>query len=76
MDPPTRQLLRHCDLLYLTRVKQVVSGDAFFPPFEDKFQFDQVLHENHHFRVERWKRLFLPHLALLGPEEWPIEPAA
>ena len=27
-----RQLLRRCDLLYLTRVKGVVIGDAFFPP--------------------------------------------
>jgi len=57
-------------------VKGIVTGDAFFPPFEDKFQFDQVIHENQQFRVERWKRLFLPHLSLIGPEEWPTEPAA
>jgi dihydrofolate reductase len=67
-----RQLLRNCDLLYLTQVKRVVSGDAFFPPFEDKFELDQVIHENEQFRVERWKRLFHHELAVLEPEAWPL----
>ncbi len=49
-----RQLLDKCDLLYLTRVKRSVEGDAFFPPFEDQFELNQIVHENDQFRVERW----------------------
>jgi dihydrofolate reductase len=67
-----RQLLRSCDLLYLTHVKRVVPGDAFFPPFEDKFELDQTIHENERFRVERWRRLFLPDKMPLDPEPWPF----
>ena len=67
-----RQLLRNCDLLYLTRVKRIVPGDAFFPPFEDKFELDQTIHENTQFRVERWRRLFFPKWAPIEPEPWPF----
>jgi dihydrofolate reductase len=67
-----RQLLRSCDLLYLTHVKRVVPGDAFFPPFEDKFELDQVIHENDQFRVERWKRLFHHEMPPIEPEPWPF----
>jgi dihydrofolate reductase len=67
-----RQLLRNCDLLYLTQVKRIVSGDAFFPPFEDKFELDQTIHENEQFRVERWRRLFHPERAPIEPEPWPF----
>jgi dihydrofolate reductase len=70
-----RQMLRNCDLLYLTQVKSVVSGDAFFPPFEDKFDLDQVIHENDQFRVERWKRLFHHEMPPLEPEVWPFPEA-
>jgi dihydrofolate reductase len=69
-----RQLLRNSDLLYLTRVKRVVSGDAFFPPFEDKFELDQEIHENDQFKVERWRRLFHHEVAPLAPEPWPEAP--
>jgi dihydrofolate reductase len=31
------QALPLCSDLYLTRVKRVVEGDTFFPPFEDRF---------------------------------------
>jgi dihydrofolate reductase len=68
-----RQLLRNCILLYLTRVKRVVSGDAFFPPFEDKFELDQVIHENDEFFVERWKLLFHHEVGPLAPESWLAE---
>jgi len=68
-----RQLLRHCDLLYLTRVKTVVSGDAFFSPFEDKFELDQVIHENDQFTVERWRLLFHHELPPLEPEPYLVE---
>jgi dihydrofolate reductase len=67
-----RQLLKNCDLLYLTRVKRVVEGDAFFPPFEDKFELDQVIHENEQFCVERWRRLFHHEMAPVEPEPWPF----
>ncbi|MSU36460.1 MAG: dihydrofolate reductase [Pedosphaera sp.] len=36
-----RQALPLCSDLFLTRVKRVVAGDAFFPEFEDRF--DPVL---------------------------------
>ena len=65
-----RQLLRNCSLLYLTRVRGVVSGDAFFPPFEDKFELDQVIHEADQFTVERWKLLFHHELTPLEPEPY------
>lgn len=71
-----RQLLRQCSVLYLTRVHRVVSGDAFFPPFEDKFELEQTIHENDLFRVERWRRLFHSDPPLLEPELWPFENAA
>lgn len=67
-----RQLLRNCSLLYLTRVKGVFSGDAFFPPFEDKFELDQVIHENDQFSVERWRRLYSGAEAY-EPEGWLTE---
>ena len=55
------EIYRHscgtASVLYLTRVKRVVSGDAFFPPFEDKFELEQTIHDNEQFRVERWRRL-------------------
>ena len=66
-----RQLLRRCDVLYLSRIKRTVSGDAFFPPFEDKFELDQTIHENELFRVERWRRLFRSDMQPLEPESWP-----
>jgi dihydrofolate reductase len=69
-----RLFLRNCNLLYLTIVKRVVTGDAFFPPFEDKFELDQVIHENDDFRVERWRRLFLPDKTPIEPEPWPAAP--
>ena len=66
-----RHMLRYCDLLYLTHVKRVVEGDAFFPPFEDKFELDQIIHDNEQFRVERWKLLFHHERQSLDPEPWP-----
>jgi dihydrofolate reductase len=70
-----RQFLRNCDLLYLSRVKRIVSGDAFFPPFEDKFELDQTIFENDEFRVERWRRLFVPGNPRYEPEAWPFATA-
>ncbi len=70
-----RQLLRQCSALYLTRVHRVVSGDAFFPPFENKFELEQTIYDGEQFRVERWRRLYHSDPPLLEPEEWPFENA-
>ena len=67
-----RQLLRQCSALYLSRIHRVVTGDSFFPPFEDKFELEQVIHENDDFTIERWRRLFHADPPLLEPEQWPI----
>jgi dihydrofolate reductase len=67
-----RQFLRQCSALYLTRVQRVVPGDAFFPPFEDKFELEQTIFTCDDFRVERWRRLFHADPPLLEPEQWPV----
>jgi dihydrofolate reductase len=64
-----RELLPKCERLYLTRVKREVTGDTFFPPFEDRFCLDQVIHDEPEFRVERW--VSAASLAL-EPEPWPF----
>jgi dihydrofolate reductase len=64
-----RQFLPRCTFLYLSRIKKTTPGDVFFPPFEDQFTLDQVIHENDDFRVERWLR----HDAVGAlPEPWPF----
>ncbi len=64
-----RQYLPQCSLLYLSRIKQSPPGDIFFPPFEDLFTLDQVIHENADFRVERWLLNGCPEPP---PELWPF----
>lgn len=49
-----RQTLRECHELFLTRVKQMVSGDAFFPPFEHLFALKEVIRDTPQFSIERW----------------------
>src|SRR5437868_14006674 len=41
--PVYEQALPYCGELYLTLVKRVVEGDAFFPPFEDKFLEEETI---------------------------------
>ena len=65
-----RQCLPKCLTLYLTRVKRIVEGDAFFPEFENNFDLEQVIHENLEFRIERWVRKDWPHDA--SQEAWPF----
>ena len=48
------QLLPHCSVLYLTRVKRRVEGDAFFPAFEESYTLNQIIHETAEFQIERW----------------------
>jgi dihydrofolate reductase len=66
--------LPFCSVLYLTRVKKVVDGDTYFPPFESNYKLNQVIHETSEFRVERWfsnqqswRLSFEP-----PPDEWPF----
>jgi dihydrofolate reductase len=68
------QFLPKCSYLYLTRVKQNVKGDAFFPAFENEFSLEQVIHENHDFRVERWFRKGWTHDG--SREAWPFTAGA
>jgi dihydrofolate reductase len=47
--------LPRCSDLYLTLVKQVVEGDAFFPSFEDRFELAAVLRDNARFKVLHYR---------------------
>lgn len=51
-----RQMLPHCDTLYLTRVHRTCEGDAYFPEFENNFTLAAVELKNPDFTVERWER--------------------
>ena len=44
-------LLPRCSDLYLTRVKRIVPGDAFFPPFEESFTPVVEVMDNDEFTV-------------------------
>jgi len=46
-----RQALPLCSDLYLTVVKQVVDGDALFPPFEHSFELKEELLGNADFKI-------------------------
>ena len=45
------QALPLCSDLYLTLVKHEVDGDAFFPPFEDKFELVETIREEPEFQI-------------------------
>lgn len=49
------QLLPQCSDLFLTRVKRIVPGDTFFPPFEDRFVPVATVLENEDFAVEHYQ---------------------
>jgi dihydrofolate reductase len=49
------QTLPLCSDLYLTRVKRVVEGDAFFPLFEHLFTRAEVLRDTPEFTIEHWR---------------------
>lgn len=44
-------MLPRCSDLYLTLVKQIVEGDAFFPPFEDRFELAAELRDTSEFKL-------------------------
>ncbi|HEY6169264.1 MAG TPA: dihydrofolate reductase [Verrucomicrobiae bacterium] len=49
------QALPLCSDLYLTLVKRTVEGDAFFPPFVDRFKLVEVVAENPEFRILHYR---------------------
>jgi dihydrofolate reductase len=50
-----RQALPWCAELYLTVVKRVVEGDAFFPAFEDQFERVEELRDTPEFQILRYR---------------------
>jgi dihydrofolate reductase len=50
------QFLPICSELLLTTVNRVVQGDAFFPPFEDKFRQVEEIRATDEFSITRWIR--------------------
>jgi dihydrofolate reductase len=67
-------LLTHCSVLYLTRVKRIVEGDAFFPSFEESYTLNQIIRETSEFQIERWYNTRRAHESFykLEPESWPF----
>jgi len=49
------QALPLCSDLYLTLVNREVSGDTFFPPFEDDFELIETLRENADFKILHYR---------------------
>jgi dihydrofolate reductase len=49
------QALPYCSDLYLTRVKRVVGGDTFFPPFEDRFELAEEILDRPDFRIVHYR---------------------
>lgn len=52
-----RQTLPLCTDLYLTTVKRVVEGDAFFPPFEHLFKPAEIISDTPDFTIRRFVRI-------------------
>lgn len=49
------QLLPRCSDLYLTLVKRIVEGDAFFPPFEDRFELVEEVRDTPDFKILHYR---------------------
>ena len=49
------QTLPLCSDLYLTRLKRVVEGDVFFPPFEDRFELAEELLDCPEFKILHYR---------------------
>lgn len=49
------QALPLCSDLYLTLVKRVVEGDAFFPRFEDRFELAEEILDCAEFKIARYR---------------------
>ena len=50
------QTLPLCSDLFLTVLKRVVEGDAFFPAFEDRFTLVEVVRETAEFDIRHYQR--------------------
>lgn len=50
------QALPRCSDLYLTLVNREVPGDAFFPPFESKFELARELRDTPEFKILHYRR--------------------
>ena len=59
------QMLPYCSDLYLTLVKREYEGDAFFPPFEDKFALVGEIPER---ETPEFKILHYQHRSLISSE--------
>jgi dihydrofolate reductase len=51
-----RQTMDLWSEVYLSVVKRVVEGDAFFPEFEDQMEFIETVMENEDFKVLHYRR--------------------
>ena len=51
-----KEALPLCTDLYLTRVKWIAIGDAFFPAFEDQFRLHTIIRDTHEFTIEHWRK--------------------
>jgi dihydrofolate reductase len=49
------QALPRCSDLYLTLVNREVEGDAFFPPFEDKFELAEEIRDGPEFKILHYR---------------------
>ena len=49
------QMLSQCSDLYLTVVKREYEGDAFFPPFEDKFDLVETIRDEAEFKILHYR---------------------
>jgi len=49
------QALPLCSDLYLTLVKRIVRGDAFFPPFEDQFELAEEVLDYPEFKILHYR---------------------
>ena len=50
------QTLPLCSDLFLTLVKREVEGDAFFPPFEDRFELADEIRDTPEFKILHYRR--------------------
>ena len=54
------QTLPRCSDLYLTIVKRVVEGDAFFPSFESQFELAEEILDNPDFKILHYRKRNMP----------------
>ncbi len=52
-----QQALPRCSDLYLTLVNRTVEGDAFFPPFEDRFKLIETVSQNPDFKILHYQNV-------------------